>query len=432
MIERYTTKEMKELWSDENKYNTWLKVELAALKSQSELGIVPKEICNKILKKAKFDVKRINEIEETVKHDVIAFTTSVGESIKELSSYFHYGLTSSDVVDTSWCFLTSEALKIILKEVDNLLETLKKQAFKYKDTVMIGRTHGVHAEPYTLGLKFALYYDELKRDKKRLQSALTSIKVGKLSGAVGTYAHLTPEVEKKTLKQLGLKAENISTQVVQRDRFAEVIFAIAITGSTLEKIATEIRHLQKTEVREVEEPFTAGQKGSSAMPHKRNPVGCENITGLSRLLRGYLIPALENITLWHERDISHSSVERVIIPDATTVLHYILRRMERILRDLIVYPLNMKKNIEKTRGLIYSQKVLLALAKKGFTREEAYSIVQSSAMKVWNNEGDFLEILYKDPKIKKAFNKKELHSIFEPKDYLKEIDKIFKRVFENG
>lgn len=422
---------MKELWSDENKYTTWLKVELAALKSQSEVGIIPKEICHKILKKAKFDVKRINEIEETVKHDVIAFTTSVGESIKELSSYFHYGLTSSDVVDTSWCFLTSKALQIILKEVDNLLGTLKRQAFKYKDTIMMGRTHGVHAEPYTLGLKFALYYDELKRDKKRLQTALKSIKVGKLSGAVGTYAHFSPEAEKKTLEKLGLKAENISTQVVQRDRFAEVIFAISITGSTLEKIATEIRHLQKTEVREVEEPFTTGQKGSSAMPHKRNPVGCENITGLSRLLRGYLIPALENITLWHERDISHSSVERVIIPDATTVLHYILRRMERILRDLIVYPLNMKKNIEKTRGLIFSQKVLLKLAQKGFSREEAYSIVQSSAMKVWNNEGDFVEILYKDPKITKAFTKKELLSLFEPKDYLKEVDTIFKRVFED-
>lgn len=431
MIERYCTKEMKDLWSEENKYSTWLEVELAALKSQSELGIVPQKICQEILQKANFDIKRINEIEETVKHDVIAFTTSVGEHIGELSSYFHYGLTSSDVVDTSWCILTSRALKLILNEVEKLLETAKKQAFKYKDTIMIGRTHGVHAEPYTLGLKFALFYDELKRDKKRLETALETISVGKLSGAVGTYAHLSPEVEKRTLRKLGVKPENISTQVVQRDRFAEVVFAIAITGATLEKFATEIRHLQKTEVREVEEPFSKGQKGSSAMPHKRNPVGCENITGLARLLRGYLIPAIENISLWHERDISHSSVERVIIPDSTTVLHYVLRRMERIIRDLFVYPENMKTNLEKTKGLLYSQKVLLALAQKGFSREEAYLLVQSSAMKVWNNEGSFEDLLYKEPKIRKVFSKKELHSLFEPKSFLKEVDTIFKRVFKD-
>ncbi|NMB99419.1 MAG: adenylosuccinate lyase [Thermoanaerobaculaceae bacterium] len=431
MIERYCTKEMKDLWSEENKYSTWLEVELAALKSQSELGIVPQKICQEILQKANFDIKRINEIEETVKHDVIAFTTSVGEHIGELSSYFHYGLTSSDVVDTSWCILTSRALKLILNEGEKLLETAKKQAFKYKDTIMIGRTHGVHAEPYTLGLKFALFYDELKRDKKRLETALETISVGKLSGAVGTYAHLSPEVEKRTLRKLGVKPENISTQVVQRDRFAEVVFAIAITGATLEKFATEIRHLQKTEVREVEEPFSKGQKGSSAMPHKRNPVGCENITGLARLLRGYLIPAIENISLWHERDISHSSVERVIIPDSTTVLHYVLRRMERIIRDLFVYPENMKTNLEKTKGLLYSQKVLLALAQKGFSREEAYLLVQSSAMKVWNNEGSFEDLLYKEPKIRKVFSKKELHSLFEPKSFLKEVDTIFKRVFKD-
>lgn len=431
MIERYTTKEMKQLWSEENKYSTWLEVELATLKTQSQMGIVPKEISEKITKIAKFDIKRINEIEETVKHDVIAFITSVGESIGNLSSYFHFGLTSSDVVDTSWCILTSRALKLILNEVEVLLSTLKMQAFKYKDTVMIGRTHGVHAEPYTLGLKFALYYDELKRDKKRLQNAIENISVGKLSGAVGTYAHLSPETEKLTLKKLKLKPENISTQVVQRDRFAEVVFAIAITGATLEKIATEIRHLQRTEVREVEEPFARGQKGSSAMPHKRNPIGCENITGLARLLRGYLIPSIENIALWHERDISHSSVERVIIPDATTVLHYILRRMNFIISNLHVYPQNMKENLEKTKGLLYSQKVLLALAQKGFSREEAYLIVQSASMKVWNKEGTFLDILYKDPKIRKTFTKKELSSLFDPKSFLKEIETIFKRVFKD-
>ncbi len=431
MIERYTTEEMKELWSEENKYSTWLEVELAALKSQSQIGLIPKEVAEKTVKTAKFDIKRINEIEETVKHDVIAFTTSVGESIGSLSAYFHFGLTSSDVVDTSWCILTSRALKLILKEVETLLSTLKTEAYKYKETIMIGRTHGVHAEPYTLGLKFALYYDELVRDRRRLQNALENISVGKLSGAVGTYAHLSPEVEKLTLKKLGLKPENISTQVIQRDRFAEVIFSIAITGATLEKIATEIRHLQRTEVREVEEPFFRGQKGSSAMPHKRNPVGCENITGLARLLRGYLIPSLENIPLWHERDISHSSVERVIIPDATTVLHYILRRMNFIISNLQVYPQNMKENLEKTKGLLYSQKILLALTQKGFSREEAYPIVQNSAMKVWNKEGNFLDILYKDPKIQKTFTKRELSSLFDPKSFLKEVDTLFKRVFKD-
>ena len=432
MIERYTTKEMKELWSEERKYSVWLKVELSALQAQSDFGIVPEEIANEIIKKAKFDVKRILEIEEIVKHDVIAFTTSVSESIGDLSQYFHYGLTSSDVVDTSLCYLTRISLSLIMDEVDVLLSVLKDKSFEHKKTIMVGRTHGVHAEPITLGLKFALYYDEMKRNKERLKEASEVISVGKLSGAVGTYAHLSPEVEKRTLELLGLKSENISTQVIQRDRFAQVIFAIAITGATLEKIATEIRHLQKTEVREVEEPFSKGQKGSSAMPHKRNPVGCENITGLARLLRGYLIPSLENIPLWHERDISHSSVERVIIPDATTVLHYILRRMKNILSGLIVYPKNMERNLNKTNGLLYSQKVLLALTKSGMSREDAYSIVQNSAMKCWEEERDFLEILWENPQIREKFTKERLKGLFNPEDYLKEIDTIYKRVFEDG
>ncbi len=432
MIERYTTKEMKELWSEEKKYSVWLKVELSALQAQSDFGIVPEEIANEIIKKAKFDVKRILEIEEIVKHDVIAFTTSVSESIGDLSQYFHYGLTSSDVVDTSLCYLTRISLSLIMDEVDVLLSVLKDKSFEHKKTIMVGRTHGVHAEPITLGLKFALYYDEMKRNKERLKEASEVISVGKLSGAVGTYAHLSPEVEKRTLELLGLKSENISTQVIQRDRFAQVIFAIAITGATLEKIATEIRHLQKTEVREVEEPFSKGQKGSSAMPHKRNPVGCENITGLARLLRGYLIPSLENIPLWHERDISHSSVERVIIPDATTVLHYILRRMKNILSGLIVYPKNMERNLNKTNGLLYSQKVLLALTKSGMSREDAYSIVQNSAMKCWEEERDFLEILWENPQIREKFTKERLKGLFNPEDYLKEIDTIYKRVFEDG
>jgi len=432
MIERYTTKEMKELWSEEKKYSVWLKVELSALQAQSDFGIVPEEIANEIIKKAKFDVKRILEIEEIVKHDVIAFITSVSESIGDLSQYFHYGLTSSDVVDTSLCYLTRISLSLIMDEVDALLTVLKDKSFEHKKTIMVGRTHGVHAEPITLGLKFALYYDEMKRNRERLKEASEVISVGKLSGAVGTYAHLSPEVEKRTLELLGLKSENISTQVIQRDRFAQVIFAIAITGATLEKIATEVRHLQKTEVREVEEPFSKGQKGSSAMPHKRNPVGCENITGLARLLRGYLIPSLEDIPLWHERDISHSSVERVIIPDATTVLHYILRRMKNILLGLIVYPKNMERNLNKTNGLLYSQKVLLALTKSGMSREDAYSIVQNSAMKCWEEERDFLEILWEIPQIREKFKKERLKELFNPEDYLKEIDTIYKRVFEDG
>ncbi len=432
MIERYTTKEMKDLWSEENKYSIWLKVELSALKAQSDFGLVPEEIASEIIKKAKFDVKKILEVEEIVKHDVIAFTTSVSESIGDLSQYFHYGLTSSDVVDTSLCYLTRISLSLIIDEVDALLSILKDKSFEHKKTIMVGRTHGVHAEPITLGLKFALYYDEMKRNRERLKIASDIISVGKLSGAVGTYAHLSPEVEKRTLELLGLKPENISTQVVQRDRFAQVIFAIAITGATLEKIATEIRHLQKTEVREVEEPFSKGQKGSSAMPHKRNPVGCENITGLARLLRGYLIPSLENIPLWHERDISHSSVERVIIPDATTALHYILRRMKNILSGLIVYPQNMERNLNKTKGLLYSQKVLLALTKSGMSREDAYLIVQDSAMKCWEEERDFLEILWENPMIREKFKKERLKELFNPEDYLKEIDTIYKRVFEDG
>ena len=432
MIERYTTKEMKELWSEEKKYSVWLKVELSALQAQSDFGIVPEEIANEIIKKAKFDVKRILEIEEIVKHDVIAFITSVSESIGDLSQYFHYGLTSSDVVDTSLCYLTRISLSLIMDEVDVLLSVLKDKSFEHKKTIMVGRTHGVHAEPITLGLKFALYYDEMKRNRERLKEASEVISVGKLSGAVGTYAHLSPEVEKRTLELLGLKSENISTQVIQRDRFAQVIFAIAITGATLEKIATEVRHLQKTEVREVEEPFSKGQKGSSAMPHKRNPVGCENITGLARLLRGYLIPSLEDIPLWHERDISHSSVERVIIPDATTVLHYILRRMKNILLGLIVYPKNMERNLNKTNGLLYSQKVLLALTKSGRSREDAYSIVQNSAMKCWEEERDFLEILWEIPQIREKFKKERLKELFNPEDYLKEIDTIYKQVFEDG
>lgn len=432
MIKRYTRKEMADLWSEEHKYGTWLKVELAALEAQAELGIVPAGPAREIAEKAAFSVERIEEIEETVKHDVIAFTTSVADSIGPLSSYFHFGLTSSDVVDTSWCFLTKEALSLLVKETDALRSVIREQALRHKGTVMVGRTHGVHAEPISFGLKFALWYEELGRDRTRLENAMDTISVGKLSGAVGTYAHLAPEVEEKAMRKLGLRPANIATQVIQRDRFAEVLFAVAVTGATLEKIATEIRHLQRTEVREAEEPFTQGQKGSSAMPHKRNPVGAENITGLARLLRGYLVPALENVALWHERDISHSSTERVSIPDATTLLHYILRRMAGILKDLHVYPENMASNLEKTKGLIYSQKVLLALTKEGLTREDAYAVVQKAAMRTWKGEGHFLDLLMEEEKVKQAFSKEKLSESFDPRPYLAHVDTIYRRVFGNG
>lgn len=423
---------MAELWSEENKYGTWLKVELAALEAQAELGIVPAEAAREISEKAAFSVGRIEEIEETVKHDVIAFTASVADSIGQLSSYFHYGLTSSDVVDTSWCYLTREALSLLVKETDALMGVLREQAFRHKGTVMVGRTHGVHAEPISFGLKFALWHEEIGRDRMRLGNAMETIGVGKLSGAVGTYAHLPPEVEEKAMLKLGLKPANIATQVIQRDRFAEVLFAVAVTGATLEKIATEIRHLQRTEVREAEEPFTEGQKGSSAMPHKRNPVGAENITGLARLLRGYLVPVLENVALWHERDISHSSTERVSVPDATTLLHYMLRRMTGILKDIHVYPENMAANLEKTNGLIYSQKVLLALTKEGLTREDAYAVVQKAAMRTWKGEGHFLETLMQEEKVREKFTRDKLAASFDPRPYLAHVETIFGRVFGNG
>lgn len=429
MISRYTRPQMAAHWSDENRYATWLKVELAALSAQAEVGLVPAEAAGTIAAKAKFDVARIEAIEARVKHDVIAFTTSVGESIGDLSRYFHYGLTSSDVVDTSLALMTRDAMDVILQDVDAFLAVLKKQAFAYKDQVCIGRTHGIHAEPTTLGLKFALWYAEMVRNRERLLSARKAISVGKLSGAVGTFAHLPPAMENRVCEKLGLLPDPISTQVIQRDRHAEVLCAIAITGATLEKIATEIRHLQKTEVREVEEPFSKGQKGSSAMPHKRNPVGCENMTGLARLLRGYAVPALEDVALWHERDISHSSVERVILPDATILLDYMLDRLGGILDGLLVYPDAMAANLNKTRGLIFSQQCLLALTRAGFSREDAYTLVQSAAMRCWQGEGDFLDLLAANPEVVAKVPRAELAAYFDPKRFLTHVDEIFERVF---
>jgi adenylosuccinate lyase len=417
-------------WSDQNRYGTWLKVELAALSAQAQLGMVPQDAADRIAAKARFDVARIEEVEDRVKHDVIAFTTSVADSIGDLSRYFHYGLTSSDVVDTALAVMTRDAMDLILEDVDNFRETLKRQAHAYKDTVLIGRTHGIHAEPTTLGLKFALWYAEMDRNRRRLRNARDVIAVGKLSGAVGTFAHLSPAVEEIVCRKLGIRPDPISTQVIQRDRHAEVLAAIALTGATLEKIATEIRHLQRTEVREVEEPFSKGQKGSSAMPHKRNPVGCENITGLARLLRGYLVPAFENVALWHERDISHSSTERVTIPDATTLLDYMLHRLDGILGGLLVYPEAMEANLKKTRGLIYSQQCLLALTRAGMTREDAYAVVQKAAMRCWEGEGDFIDLLSSEPDVAQRIPREQLEKIFDPKTFLTNVDEIFMRVFD--
>ena len=430
MIPRYTRPKMAAHWSDENRFANWLKVELAALGAQAQVGLVPADAAEEIARKARFDVRRIDEIEAKVKHDVIAFTTSVGESIGDLSRYFHYGLTSSDVVDTALALMTRDAMDLILEEVDNFRVVLKRQAYAHKDRVVIGRTHGIHAEPTTLGLKFALWYAEMGRNRRRLKAARDVIAVGKLSGAVGTFAHLPPSVEELVCRKLGLRPDPISTQVIQRDRHAEVMAAMALTAASLEKIATEIRHLQKTEVREVEEPFSEGQKGSSAMPHKRNPVGCENITGLARLMRGYLVTAFEDVALWHERDISHSSAERVILPDATTLLDYMIHRLGGILDGLHVYPEAMEANLGKTRGLLYSQMALLALTRAGLSREEAYGLVQACAMRCWAGEGDFLDLLAAEPGIAEKIPREELAKAFDPRAFLTHVDEIFMRVFE--
>jgi len=429
MIPRYSTPEMTELWSEEAKYESWLEVELAACEAWHELGHIPADALEEIRQKARFDVARILEIEKTVQHDVIAFTTCLAENIGPASRFVHKGLTSNDVVDTAQALRIRKAGMYIMTEVDNLRELLKDLALKHKDQIVIGRTHGVHAEPIVLGLKFLLYYDEMNRNRERLGAAFTRAAVGKISGAVGTYAHTGPELEKRVCEKLGIASARVATQVIQRDRHAELMCAIAICGSTIEKIATEIRHLQRTEVRELEEPFSAGQKGSSAMPHKRNPVKCEQLTGLARLLRGYATTALENNALWHERDISHSSTERILLPDATTLLHYMLRLLQRVLRGLHVYPDQMERNLELTRGLIYSQRVLLALVEQGLSREEAYEIVQRAAMKTWEKrERTFLESLQEDPRFVGVLSPEQVKECFNPRAFLTYVDTIYARV----
>lgn len=429
MIKRYTRPEMGAIWEDQNRYQKWLDVEMAVCDVWSELGKIPPEALKRIKDKATFSVERIEEIEKVVKHDVIAFLTSVAESIGGDSRYVHIGLTSYDVVDTAQSLLIKESLEKVRKDLITLKDALKEQALKYKKTVMAGRTHGVHAEPITFGVKIAVWYEETKRHLRRIDNALEVIGVGRIAGSVGTYIHLDPQVEVKALEILGLKPANVSTQILQRDRHAEVIWVLALVCATLDKIAQEIRHLQKTEALELEEPFTKGQKGSSSMPHKKNPVRTERISGMARIPRGNLQVALENIPLWHERDISHSSAERVILPDSFIVTDFLLAETTNIIKNWQVHPDRMKENIDLTRGLIFSQSVLLVLTQKGLSREDAYHLVQKNSMKSWDEKCDFKELIKSDPEISKQLSSSEIEGCFSLDPYLDKIDYIFERVF---
>ncbi len=430
MIDRYTLPAMKRIWSDQFKYETWLKIEILATEARVQMGLVPPEDLEVIKKNASFSVDRINEIENTTHHDVIAFLTNVNENIGPQSRHLHYGMTSSDVLDTALSYQIKEASHIIQKKVDELIEVLATRAKEHKDTLCIGRTHGIHAEVTTMGLKFAQWFDEMRRNRKRLNDAVFEISTGKISGAVGTFDHLSPEVEEYVCKQMGLRPEPVSTQVIQRDRHAYYLSVLAVMAGTLEKIATEVRHLQKTEVLEVEEFFGKGQKGSSAMPHKRNPIVCERITGMARMMRSYVNPGIENISLWHERDISHSSVERVIFPDATILMDYMLQKSIDLIWKLIVYPENMMKNILLTRGLIFSQKVLLALTESGLTREDSYAAVQDAAMRVWRDTSlNLKDELLKNEKVKERVSPERFEEIFDLQNSLKNLDHIFHRTF---
>lgn len=429
MIERYSLPKMKSIWQEEFKFKTMLDIEIFALEALAKLKEVPPQAVKRIRKKARFNLKEIQKIEEKTQHDVVAFVTNVAQYIGKDAQYLHLGLTSSDILDTTLGVQLKAAADILIDDINRLLKVLAKKAKLYKDTACIGRTHGVHAEPTTFGLKLALWYDEMQRNLTRIKLAKEEAGVGKISGAVGTFANIDPRVESYICKKLGLKPANISTQIIQRDIHAVFMARVAIVGSSLEKFATEIRHLQRTEVLEAEEPFGKGQKGSSAMPHKRNPVICERICGLSRLLRGNALAAMENIALWHERDISHSSVERVIIPDSTLALDYMLNKFIQVIEGLNVYPQNMMANLIKTKGLIFSQRVLLALMDSGMPRTEAYDIVQRSAMRTWKEGIDFKNSLMLDNKVLKRLNEKELDKIFDLNYYLRKVNTIFSRVF---
>lgn len=432
MIPRYTRPEMGNIWTLENKYRKWLDVEIAVCEVLSESGRIPAEDLRRIKEKAAFDVDRIQEIERETQHDVIAFLTNVAEHVGPSSRFIHEGLTSSDVLDTAMALLLKEASDLLLQDLDRLLEVLRRRAFEFKDTVMIGRSHGIHAEPITFGLKFALWHAEMQRNRKRMADARETIRAGKISGAVGTYANIDPAVEERVCARLGLVADPVGNQIVQRDRYAEFFTTLALVGCSIEKIAVEIRHLQRTEVREAEEYFAEGQKGSSAMPHKRNPVASENLTGLSRVLRGNALAAMENVALWHERDISHSSVERIIGPDSTILLDYMLARLTRLLDKLVVYPVNMLRNLDLTGSLYFSQQAMLALTRKGISREEAYRIVQRNAMKVWHERGQLPDALKADPDVMKHLSAGEVDAIFDMGYHLKHVDTIFQKVFGRG
>ena len=428
MITRYICPEMAKIWSDENRYNCWLEVEILADEAWAELGEIPKEDVEKIRKNAKFTVERILEIEEETKHDVVAFTRCVSESLGEEKKWVHYGLTSTDVVDTAYGYQLKQANDILRKDLADFLEIIKEKALAYKDTVCMGRTHGVHAEPTTFGLKLALWYSEMKRNIERFERAAKGVEAGKISGAVGTFANISPEVEAYVCGKLGIRPQEISTQILARDLHADYISTIALIATSIEKFATEIRGLQKSETREVEEFFAKGQKGSSAMPHKRNPIGSENMAGLSRVIRGHMVTAYENVNLWHERDISHSSAERIIIPDSTILLNYMLRRFGNIIKNLTVFPENMLRNMDATFGLIYSQRVLLKLIDKGMSREKAYDLVQPCTAKAWDEKLAFRSVLENQPEIMSTLSKEEIDDAFDYHYHIKNVDLIFKRV----
>ena len=428
MIDRYSLPEMSGIWTEENRFQKMLDVEIAVVLAMAEAGLVPKKAAQNIKRKASFKISQVNDFERVTKHDVTAFLKSVGKSVGKDARFVHLGLTSSDVLDTALPLQILPAVDVILKKAQQLRASVKKQSLKYKHTPAMGRTHGIHAEPTTFGLKLLLYYEEFGRDIERVKRAKENIAYGKLSGAVGTHASISPALEKRVMKKLGLTPAPVSTQVLQRDRHAEVMASLAILAASLEKLATEIRHLQRTEVREVEESFSKGQTGSSAMPHKKNPVNCERITGLSRVVRANLIAALENIALWHERDISHSSVERVIFPDSFLLVDFMLDEMTKIIRNMRVYPKQMMANIQKTRGLIFSQRLLTACIKKGMSRFDAYALVQKLAMKVWDDEKHCLPALAtQDPRIMKLFTARELDKVFDLQSYLKYVNAIYKK-----
>jgi len=431
VIPRYTRPEMARIWSDENRFRTWLAVEVAATETLAAAGIVPKEAAKAIHARADFNVARIFEIEAEVKHDVIAFTTAVAEIVGPHARWFHYGLTSNDVVDTAQALLIQQASALIASDLDRLAEVLERRAWEFKDTPMIGRTHGIHAEPITFGFKIANWYSETRRNIVRFKAASEDLRVGKFSGAVGTFAHLTPELEEQMCARLGLKAAAISSQVIQRDRHAFYLATLATIASTLDKIATEIRHLQRTEVREAEEFFSEKQKGSSAMPHKRNPITSEQISGLARVVRSNAQAGFENVALWHERDISHSSAERVIIPDSTTLADYLLNKTATLIETMFVYPERMKANLESTHGLVFSGQLLLDLVEGGVSREDAYRLVQGHAMRAWRENLDFHELVLNDPEISERVPRAKIERAFDLKRQLKNIDKIFARVFSN-